>query len=201
LKCDKWEPYFDVYETYFSKFRNTRPTFVEVGVQSGGSMQMWVKYLGEGARIFGVDIAPEVTEVEGTTIIVGDQASREFWDDQLPKIGMIDCFVDDGGHTSTQMMVTFEKVWPMIKEGGVYVCEDTHCSYWPAWEGGFKKSDTFVEFSKKFADVVHSGHIPGGAPAEIKSLPQDIAQVSFFNSQVVFIKGNPPFNRLIVNPK
>jgi hypothetical protein len=199
LKSDKWEPYFDTYESCFGRFRNANPTFVEVGVQSGGSMQMWVEYFGPGARIFGTDIAPEVTEVEGAEIIVGDQSSREFWDSILPRIGPIDCFVDDGGHTSTQMLVTFEKVWPMIKPGGVYVCEDTHCCYWGGWEGAYRGEHTFMEFAKKFADVVHGDHFQ--MPEELQALPRDILQVSFFNSQIAFVKGRPAFNRLIVNPK
>lgn len=162
---------------------------------------MWREYFGPGARVYGIDIAPEVTEVEGTTIIVGDQADAAFWDQQLPAIGPIDCFIDDGGHTSTQMRVTFDKVWPMIKPGGVFVCEDTHCAYWPAWDGGYKKDNSFVEFAKRFADVVHAQHIPVSPPEEISSLPQDVLHVSFYNSQVVFVKGKPDFNRLIVNPK
>jgi hypothetical protein len=201
LKSDKWEPYFDVYETYFAKFRNTNPTFVEVGVQSGGSMEMWREYFGAGARIFGIDIAPEVTEVEGTTIIVGDQSDPAFWDQQLPAIGQIDCFVDDGGHTAKQMMVTFEKVWPMIKPGGAYVCEDTHCSYWAGWEGGYKREGTFIEHAKKLADLLTHEHFQGGIPEELNSLPRDLLTVSFYNSQVAFIKGKPEFKRLIVNPK
>ena len=80
LKSDKWEPYFDVYETYISKFRNNNPTFIEVGVQGGGCMELWREYFGPGARIFGIDINPEVREVSGTEIILGDQSIREFWE-------------------------------------------------------------------------------------------------------------------------
>lgn len=162
---------------------------------------MWCEYFGKDARIFGIDIAPEITEVVGTTIIVGDQSDPTFWDLHLDRIGNIDCFIDDGGHTSTQMRVTFDKVWPKIKTGGVYVCEDTHCCYWGAWEGGYKGENTFVEFAKKFADIVHADHIHSGMPNEIKDLPNDVLHVSFYNSQIVFVKGKPSFNRLIVNPK
>ena len=164
-------------------------------------MEMWREYFGAGARIFGIDIQPEVTEVAGTEIIVGDQSNKEFWDTQLPRIGQIDCFVDDGGHTTSQMMVTFDKVWPMIKPGGVYVCEDTHCCYWGGWEGGYKKEGTFVEHAKNLADLLSHEHFQGGVPSEISSLPKDLLSVSFFNSQVVLVKGKPEFKRLIVNPK
>lgn len=196
LKCDKWEPYFDVYETYFAKFRNQKPTFVEVGVQSGGSTQMWVQYFGEGATLYGIDIAPEVIEVEGSTIVIGDQSSEEFWDEFLDGIDDIDCFLDDGSHVSSHQILTFLKVWPKMKEGGVYICEDTHCSYWGSHI--VKGEMTFIEFSKLFADIVHLDHV-GGYPDFFKHLPKDVLHVGFYNSQIVFIKGKPEFKQVIVN--
>lgn len=197
LKCDKWEPYFDVYETYFNKFRNTKPTFVEVGVQSGGSTQMWAQYFGEGAKLYGIDIAPEVTEVDGAKIVIGDQGSEEFWDEFLEEVGEIDCFLDDGSHESEHQIVTFLKIWPHLKEGGVYICEDTHCSYWTSH---IKDSMPFVEFAKIFADIVHIEHA-GSATGFINSLPKDVLHVSFYNSQVVMTKGKPEFKQVIVNKK
>ena len=200
-QCDKWEPYFDVYETYFSKWRNQSPTFVEVGVQNGGSLEMWVEYFGPNAHIFGIDIKPLVDSVPGSEIVIGDQSSEEFWDGFLPKVGPIDLFLDDGGHTMQQQLVTFKKVWPHIVDGGVFVCEDTHTAYWPGWGGGYKKEGSFIEFAKQFADVVHSEHLQGAGDEAYRALPKDVAQVSFFNSQVVFVKGKPAFNRLIQNKK
>lgn len=195
LKCDKWEPYFDVYETYFHKFRNKKPTFVEVGVQSGGSTQMWVKYFGEGAKLYGIDIAPLVTEVDGAEIVIGDQGSEEFWDEFLERVGEIDCFLDDGSHESGHQITTFLKVWPYLKEGGVFICEDTHCAYWTSH---IKDSISFVEFAKIFADIVHIDHV-GSVPDYIKKLPQDVLHVSFYNSQIVFTKGKPEFKQVIAN--
>ena len=50
---DKWSPYFDVFETFFSKYRDQKPVIVEVGVQGGGSMQMWKAYFGVGRENLG----------------------------------------------------------------------------------------------------------------------------------------------------
>lgn len=77
----KWEPYFAPYHTHFERYRgkvrspalawdaawlvdsdshgaSQKVTFVEVGVQSGGSALMWRWYFGPGLRYFGVDINP-----------------------------------------------------------------------------------------------------------------------------------------------
>ena len=52
-RSSKNTAYFQVYEELFSRFRNRQPTFVEIGVQHGGSLFMWRDYFGPGARIIG----------------------------------------------------------------------------------------------------------------------------------------------------
>ena len=56
--------YFPVYVELFSKLRNTKCTFVETGVLLGGSLFMWRKWLGESARIIGIDLNPEAKKWE-----------------------------------------------------------------------------------------------------------------------------------------
>ena len=45
---DKWMPYLDAYHRHFNRFRSQdKITMVEVGVQSGGSIEMWQAYFGK----------------------------------------------------------------------------------------------------------------------------------------------------------
>lgn len=45
--ADKWSGYLDAYHRHFDRFRSQdRITMVEVGVQSGGSIEMWRSYFG-----------------------------------------------------------------------------------------------------------------------------------------------------------
>ena len=45
--ADKWSGYLDAYHHHFNRFRSQdKITFVEVGVQSGGSIEMWRSYFG-----------------------------------------------------------------------------------------------------------------------------------------------------------
>ena len=51
----KWEKYFQIYDSLFSKYKGKRITFVEIGILDGGSLEIWKKYFGENSRIIGID--------------------------------------------------------------------------------------------------------------------------------------------------
>ena len=78
---DKWMHYFPVYEKWFSPYRGKDIVFVEVGVQNGGSAQMWKNYFGKDAKIIGIDINPKCKELEeeGISIEIGSQSDEKFW--------------------------------------------------------------------------------------------------------------------------
>ena len=209
LGSDKWDPYFDVYETYCSKYIGKPITLVEIGVQSGGSIQMWRKFLGPEARIIGIDIDPNVLNHithydENTEIFVGDQESHSFWDDFLKKYPEIDVLVDDGGHTMGQQKVTFERVFPKIKINGTFICEDTHTSYYHNFNSSLLSANSFMEYSKNIADLINYDHINVNDRKNIdhKLLKtcEDLTSISFYDSMVVFLKdGKRPFNRVFAN--
>jgi cephalosporin hydroxylase len=156
---DKWEPYFDVYHRHLQHFRGQPVTLVEVGVQKGGSLEMWSNYLGPQARIIGIDVDPECAnlkyEQSNIEVIIGDQASPEFWTETLSKIGNIDIFIDDGGHTMDQQIVTLESVFPKLNMNGVFICEDCHTSYMSGFGGGLGSKNSFMEYCKSIIDIQH----------------------------------------------
>src|SRR5262245_3116872 len=43
----KWTHYFDIYHRHLSKFIGREVHLLEIGVYSGGSLQMWRDYLGQ----------------------------------------------------------------------------------------------------------------------------------------------------------
>ena len=191
---DKWEPYFDVYERYLNKFIGKSPVVVEIGVQSGGSIEMWKKYFGEGSIIVGIDIDPRVLEnkSDGVEIVIGDQGTPEFWDEFLKSYPEIDILIDDGGHHCFQQILTFEKVFPHLNGGGVFICEDTHTSYQPFTGGSVYGTNTFIEYSKRLVEYLHKDFI-GIAEDEIL---RGLSCVNFYNSQIILEKNEAPFNRV-----
>jgi len=124
----KWDHYFDIYERHFYRFRGKSITIVEIGIYSGGSLDMWQYYFGSQARIIGIDIEPDcrIYERDGVSIYIGDQSSKSFWSMFRTSEPNIDIIIDDGSHKSKHQMITFEALFPHVQPGGVYLCEDIH---------------------------------------------------------------------------
>ena len=122
----KGRHYFDLYVRHLAGFVGREVVVVEVGVYSGGSLEMWKSYFGEHATIHGVDIqeACRAYEGDGVHIHIGDQGDRAFWKQFKKDVPVIDVLIDDGGHHPNQMRVTFEELFPIMRPGGVYICED-----------------------------------------------------------------------------
>ncbi len=122
----KWLHYFDIYDRHFSKFRDREVHVLEIGVHSGGSLEMWRDYFGPNCHVYGVDIVDEckVYENDWTKIFVGDQADREFWRIFKEQVPALDIIIDDGDHHPEQQIVTLEEMLPHLRPGGVFLCED-----------------------------------------------------------------------------
>ena len=163
---NKWDHYFDVYHRHLQRFRGKAITMIEIGVFNGGSLHMWRDYLGPKARIVGVDINPGCVAFAepGTEIIIGDQTDRDF----LRKLGEhlegAEVLLDDGGHTMTQQIATFEEMYPHLHPEGVYICEDLHTSYLAEFGGGYGKAGTYLEFAKTLVDRLNAAHNNGAGP-------------------------------------
>lgn len=124
----KWHHYFDIYERHLAKFRNKEVGILEIGIYSGGSLDMWRTYFGEQCHLYGVDLMPEckMYERKGVSVFIGDQADRTFWQAFKQDVPWLDVVIDDGGHMANQQIVTFEELLPHLRPGGMYICEDIH---------------------------------------------------------------------------
>ena len=124
----KWEHYFDIYHRHFSKFVGKPVNVLEIGIYSGGSLDMWKSYFGSECHVYGVDVqeACKEYEAERVSILIGDQGDPGFWVNFNKQVQDIDILIDDGGHKPNQQMVTLEQMLPRLRPGGVYLCEDVH---------------------------------------------------------------------------
>lgn len=195
--CGKFDTYFDVYERHFSKFVGKAPVVVEVGICRGGSAEMWQKYFGPGAQIVGIDIDDNAFKPEhqtpGCIQVKGNQGDPTFWENFLKEYPEIDVFIDDGGHHQFQQIETLKAVWPHIAQGGVFLTEDTHTSYWPDYSGGgLNASTSFLQYAKKVSDTLNGDHWRGldRHPDNIMLIDhyKDLYSMSFYDSIVVFEK-------------
>lgn len=154
----RWRHYFDIYHRHFARYRGEALTMIEIGIFNGGSLPMWRDYFGPQATIVGVDINPECAKFAepGIEVVIGDQADRAFLRslaDRYPDAAVV---VDDGGHRMNQQIATFEELYPRLRSEGVYLCEDTHSSYMPAFGGGYRQPQTFIEMAKTLVDRLHA---------------------------------------------
>ncbi len=186
----KWLGYFEIYHRHLMQFRNTKLKFLEIGIQNGGSAQMWRHYFGEVAKIIGVDINPwcKALEAEGVEVWIGDQGSDEFWQQFLAKHQQMDVILDDGGHTMQQQITTFKALFPILNEGGLYICEDTHSSYIPCFGGGNKKKNTFHEYVKDLIDDMHTWYFDKSENIAANYFANHIYAIHVYDSIVVIEK-------------
>ncbi len=186
----KWNGYFDVYERHLSKFRNKSPKILDIGILQGGSVEMWLKYFGEGTTVVGLDILEKDYTYDGSVILErGDQGSPEFWDSFLSRHSNFDIVIDDGGHTMDQQNLTLFKVFPHLNDNGVFAVEDTHTSYWQNWGGKFDNPNTFLNVSKKLTDIVNQQHfVEKFIHDDVLEVFKDLYSITHYNSVVIFEK-------------
>ena len=69
----------------------------------------------------------EALKQQGIFALVGDQSnSRTLRSWITASSGEFDVIIDDGGHTSMQIMKSFRFLWRHLKPGGLYFIEDLH---------------------------------------------------------------------------
>ena len=93
-----------------------------------------------------------------------------------------DIIIDDGGHTMEQQIATFEELYPWVNDQGIYICEDTHTSYWGNFNGGYRKPGTFIEYMKQQIVAM------GSPSEELTTYIQQDASVHCYDSVVVIEK-------------
>lgn len=199
----KWHHYFDVYERYLSRLRGSKIRLLEIGVRQGGSLLLWADYLGPLATIVGIDIVPAVRKLDGcrpnVAVRIGNQADTGFLAEIDREFGPFDVVIDDGGHTARQQINSFNFLYPRMAERGVYLCEDTHTSYWAKFADA-GPGVTMIEHAKKMVDHLHELYARTddsdrrfGTPPEMRDGPMLVSRfaaetfsIQFYDSIIAF---------------
>lgn len=186
-KCDH---YFDIYDRHLSRFRGKQITVLEIGVYHGGSLQMWKEYFGPAAKIVGVDINPDCKKFsgDGVEVIIGSQEDRNFLASLRDRFPKFDIIIDDGGHMMNQQIVTFEELYPHMKPDGVFLAEDLCTSYWADYDGGYRRSGSFIEYTKAFIDRLNAWHSKDAALA-VDEFTRTTVSLHYYDSVLVVERG------------
>lgn len=186
----KWDHYFEIYERYFSAYKGKEISMLEIGISHGGSIELWKKYLGDKIHIYAIDVNPECKKFEDdqTTIFIGSQSDPEFLHKVLQQMPDLDFIIDDGGHTMVQQKVSFETLFLKVKEGGIYLVEDTHTSYWRKFYGELRHPGSFIEYCKSLVDSLYEHHLVSKDKVLLNDITRHINCIAFYDSIIVFDK-------------
>lgn len=209
---DKWSLYLDEWDRLFAPFRNKEIRLLEIGIQNGGSLEIWGKFFTKAEKIVGCDIDQKCYELQfddsRIATVVGDANSDDCEKEILLQSPTFDVIIDDGSHKSSDIVRSFARYFPHLNDGGIYVAEDLHCSYWKYFEGGLYDPYSSVAFFKRLADIVNFEHWRTNKPRnillekfaetlEIEFDDLDLARihsVEFINSLCIIRKSSPEKN-------
>jgi hypothetical protein len=207
---DKWESYFPVYDLYFAKFRNKKINLLEIGIQNGGSLEVWPDYFKNANVFVGSDIDLKCKHLKFKSkrvkLVIGD-INKNITRKKITALAKgFDIIIDDGSHRSQDINKTLLFFYPYLNPGGIYLIEDLHCSYWKSYDGGLLEKQSSIEFLKLFIDLLNFeswgmkfkrlsslkfGYVRNKKNISIKNF-RDIESIHFHNSICVIKKGYGP---------
>lgn len=119
--------YLPHYWMHFRDIRHKVTNVLEIGVQTDRSLRMWEEFF-PNATIYGLDIDPACKEFEGgrRRMYIGDQGDPAVLRQLAREVdGALDIVIDDGSHLVRHQLTSFEVLFPLMSEHGIYVVEDT----------------------------------------------------------------------------
>jgi hypothetical protein len=140
---DKFEHgYTEIYSIYFEKVKNKKLRILEIGIgggentkYGGNSLKMWAKYFPK-SDIVGIDLYDKsLLDYRRIKTFQGSQSDEKF----LSQFDNLDIIIDDGGHINSEVISSFEILFPKLNNFGFYIIEDIENSYW--MESGGNEED------------------------------------------------------------
>ena len=187
------------YQTHFQRFRKKKINLLEIGVggydnptKGGNSLRMWKKYFPKG-QIYAIDVYDKsFLEEKRIKIFQGSQVEKEFMGRVVAQTGPLDLIIDDGSHVNEHVITSFELLFPFLKDGGVYVVEDTQTSYWPEYGGSsddLNNPFTMMNYFKSLTDSLNHQEIlnPDYIPTYFD---KKIISMHFYHNLIFIYKGN-----------
>jgi hypothetical protein len=199
---DKWGDhlYGDHYDRYIAPFRDQRVRVLEIGIggfgdtsRGGESLSMWKAYFRRGF-VVGIDIFDKSSLDEPRLrTVVADQSEPEDLREVSAAFGPFDLIIDDGSHLSRHVITSFQTLFPLLADGGIYVIEDLHTAYWPGWNGGREDPadpTTATGFLKTLVDALHHQDLmPGQSLVPPRTLADQLRAMHVHHNIAFLEKG------------
>jgi hypothetical protein len=163
FETDKWgdHRYTPHYQRHLEHLREKPINVLEIGIggykrtnRGGASLRMWKHFFPHG-QIYGLDINDKsFVEEPRIRAFQGDQSDPELLSAIVSEIGRLDVVIDDGSHNPKHVIASFQTLFPLLADDGLYVIEDIQTSYWPEWGGreDINSPDTSMAMVKRLVD-------------------------------------------------
>lgn len=162
--------YLREYERIFAPYRALPVSILEIGVQNGGSLEIWAEYFPNASIIVGCDINPKCSDLTYESpkveVVIGDIKDQATQAKIKEHSESFDIVMDDGSHQSNDIIQTFCELFPRVKDDGIYIVEDLHASYWHEYGGGLYAPSSANAFFKALTDVCNREH--WGTPISVE---------------------------------
>jgi hypothetical protein len=96
----------------------------------------------------GIDFSREPADVDA-------QADQNFLEAVIAEMGGVDLVLDDGSHQMEHVRTSLKVLFPRLTDGGVYMIEDLHTSYWKEFGGGYGSKGNFFSYVRDLVDDIH----------------------------------------------
>jgi hypothetical protein len=181
--------YIEPYSKHLHSRRADKLKILEIGVKDGASLRMWKNYFYR-SKVYGIDIDDKshLNEKRIKTF-QGDQSDVQFLRRVAEEINDIDIVIDDGSHVSGHVVTSFTTLFPLLKNGGIYIIEDLQASYRPDLGGAWQNLDdpnTSMSMLKRLADGLNHPWIPNRFPSYTD---QNILSLHFYPKMAIIYNG------------
>ncbi|MEH2060575.1 MAG: hypothetical protein V7K97_31490 [Nostoc sp.] len=206
------------YQKHFAPLRLKKLKILEIGIggyddpkAGGDSLRMWRSYF-PNSMIYGIDIVDKKSlESNSIQIFQGSQEDKNFLEKIIAETGKMDIIIVDGSSVNEHRVKTFNILFPLLNDAGIYAEENTHISYWPSlgekWSSLSEKSvflsnhvnvggsidlnasHTIMAMYKRLTDGLNYQEFlnPGYSPSY---LDKHIVAIHFYHNLVITYKGN-----------
>jgi len=198
---DKWghHYYTEHYEKTLEHLKDKHFNLLEIGIggyeypdRGGASLNMWAEFF-PLAHVIGFDFYDKsyIHKIaEDIRTVKGDQSSN----DDLIKLntihGPFHVIIDDGSHMCAHQIKSFEVLFPLMPDGGIYIIEDTETSYWKYYGGTMvldiiEKKTCIGYFMNKIHEMMYRTN------GTVKQEPYTdiIESIQFYNNIIIIRKG------------
>ena len=118
--------------------------------------------------------------------------------------GDFDLIIDDGSHINEHVIESFKYFFPKLKDGGIYVVEDTQTSYWKEYGGdseNFENKKTIYGFFKTLIDSLNNEEFLIDNYKKTY-FDKHIISMHFYHNMIFIYKGNNnELSNYVVNNK